>query len=55
MKSENDETDDTNNDILWFETEAAAFIGAPPQGSTATARAAVPVRHCHCSGRASDS
>ena len=35
MNSENDDTDDTNNDILWFETEAAAFIGAPPQGSTA--------------------
>jgi hypothetical protein len=35
MKSENDDTDDTNNDILWFETEAAGFIGAPPQGSTA--------------------
>jgi hypothetical protein len=34
MNSENDETDDTN-DILWFETEAAGFIGAPPQGSTA--------------------
>jgi hypothetical protein len=35
MNSENDDTDDTNNDILWFETEAAGFIGAPPQGSTA--------------------
>jgi hypothetical protein len=35
MKSENDNRDDTNNDILWFETEAAGFIGAPPQGSTA--------------------
>ena len=35
MKSENDNRDDTNDDILWFETEAAAFIGAPPQGSTA--------------------
>jgi hypothetical protein len=35
MNSENDETDDTNNDILWFKTEAAGFIGAPPQGSTA--------------------
>jgi hypothetical protein len=35
MNSENDGTDDTNNDILWFETEAAAFIGAPPQGNTA--------------------
>lgn len=35
MNSENDDTDDTNNDILWFETEAAAFIGAPPPGSTA--------------------
>jgi hypothetical protein len=34
MNSEND-TVDTNNDILWFETEAAGFIGAPPQGSTA--------------------
>jgi hypothetical protein len=35
MKSENDNRDDTNDDILWFETEAAGFIGAPPQGSTA--------------------
>jgi hypothetical protein len=35
MNSENDDTDDTNSDILWFETEAAGFIGAPPQGSTA--------------------
>ena len=35
MNSENDDTDDTNNDILWFETEAAAFIGAPASGSTA--------------------
>jgi len=35
MNSENDNTDDTNDDILWFETEAAGFIGAPPQGSTA--------------------
>jgi hypothetical protein len=35
MNSENDDTNDTNNDILWFETEAAAFIGAPPPGSTA--------------------
>ena len=35
MNSVNDDIDDTNNDILWFETEAAAFIGAPPQGSTA--------------------
>ena len=35
MNSENDDTDDTNNDILWFETEAAGFIGAPPQVSTA--------------------
>jgi len=35
MKRENYDTDDTNNDIFWFETEAAAFIGAPPQGSTA--------------------
>ena len=35
MNSENDDTDDINNDILWFETEAAAFIGAPPAGSTA--------------------
>jgi hypothetical protein len=35
MNSENDDTDDTNNDILWFKTEAAAFIGAPPPGSTA--------------------
>jgi hypothetical protein len=35
MKSESDDTDDPNNDILWFETEAAAFIGAPPPGSTA--------------------
>ena len=35
MNSENDYTDDTNNDILWFETEAAGFIGAPPQGSIA--------------------
>ena len=35
MNSENDDTDDTNNDILWFETEAAAFIGAPPPGNTA--------------------
>lgn len=35
MNSENDETDDTNSDILWFEIEAAGFIGAPPQGSTA--------------------
>jgi hypothetical protein len=34
MNSENDDTDDTNNGILWFETEAAGFIGAPPQGST---------------------
>lgn len=33
--SENDDTDDTNNNILWFETEAAAFIGAPPPGNTA--------------------
>ena len=35
MNSENDDTDDINNDILWFETEAAAFIGAPASGSTA--------------------
>jgi hypothetical protein len=35
MNSENDETNDTNNDIPWFETEAAAFIGAPPPGNTA--------------------
>jgi hypothetical protein len=35
MKHANNDTDDTNNDISWFETEAAAFIGAPPQGSTA--------------------
>jgi len=35
MNSENDNTDDTNDDILWFETEATGFIGAPPQGSTA--------------------
>ena len=35
MNSENDDTDDINNDNLWFETEAAAFIGAPPPGSTA--------------------
>ena len=35
MNSENDDTDDTNNTILWFEIEAAAFIGAPPPGSTA--------------------
>ena len=34
MNSETDDIDD-NNDILWFETEAAAFIGAPPPGSTA--------------------
>jgi hypothetical protein len=34
MNSENDDTNDTN-DILWFETEAAGFIGAPPQVSTA--------------------
>ena len=35
MNSENDDTDDINNDILWFETEAAAFIGALASGSTA--------------------
>ena len=35
MNSENDDTDDINNDNLWFETEAAAFIGAPASGSTA--------------------
>ena len=38
MKRENDDTDDTddaNNDIFWFETEAAAFIGAPPPGNSA--------------------
>ena len=34
MNSETDDIDD-NNDILWSETEAAAFIGAPPPGSTA--------------------
>jgi len=34
MKSENDDTDNTNNTIPWFETEAASFIGAPHQGST---------------------
>jgi hypothetical protein len=31
MNSENDGTDDTNNDILWFETEAAAFIAPRPK------------------------
>jgi hypothetical protein len=35
MNSENDDTDDINNDLLWFETEAAAFLGAPPSGNTA--------------------
>ena len=35
MNDENDDTDDANNDILWFEAEAAAFIGGPPPGSTA--------------------
>ena len=35
MNSESDDTDDTNYDILWFETEAAAFIGGPPPGSPA--------------------
>jgi len=38
MKRENDDTDDiddTNNDIFWFETEAAAFIGPPPPGNAA--------------------
>jgi hypothetical protein len=35
MKRENDDIDNNNNDILWFETEAAAFIGAPPPGSSA--------------------
>jgi hypothetical protein len=34
MNNENDDTDDIN-DNPWFETEAAAFIGAPPSGSTA--------------------
>ena len=43
MNSENDDTNDTNNDILWFETEAAAFIGAPPPGSTA----GLPPASCH--------
>jgi hypothetical protein len=43
MNSENDDTNDTNNDILWFETEAAAFIGAPPPGSTA----GLPARGVH--------
>jgi hypothetical protein len=41
MKSENDNRDDTNIDILWFETEAAGFIGAPPQGGTASLPARV--------------
>ena len=27
MNSENDDTDDTYNGILWFEMEAAGFIG----------------------------
>ena len=35
MNSENDNINDTDNDIHWFETEAAAFIGAPPPGNTA--------------------
>jgi hypothetical protein len=48
MKRENYDTDDTNNDIFWFETEAAAFIGAPPQGSTAglPARVVQRIRRC---------
>jgi hypothetical protein len=35
MNTENDIADDTNDDILWFETEAAAFLGAPAKGDTA--------------------
>jgi hypothetical protein len=35
MNSENDDTDDTNDDIPWFETEAAAFIGAAAAGKAA--------------------
>jgi hypothetical protein len=41
MNGESDDTEDINNDILWFETEAAAFIGAPPPGSTANLPARV--------------
>jgi len=41
MNTDNDDTDDTNDDTLWFETEAAAFAGAPPQGSAATLSARV--------------
>jgi hypothetical protein len=35
MNSENDDTDDTNDNIPWFETEAAAFIGAAAAGKAA--------------------
>jgi hypothetical protein len=35
MNSENDDTDDTNDNIPWFETEAAAFIGGAAAGKAA--------------------
>ena len=37
-------TQTINNDNLWFETEAAAFIGAPASGSTAALPARVVAR-----------
>jgi hypothetical protein len=37
-------TQTINNDNLWFETEAAAFIGAPGSGSTAALPARVVAR-----------
>lgn len=37
MYIEND-TNDDDDDLTWFETEAAAFVGAPPQATGLSAR-----------------
>jgi hypothetical protein len=43
MTSEND-IDDSDDDVAWFETEAAAFIGAPPQRAGLPARVVERIR-----------
>jgi hypothetical protein len=43
MNTENDANDD-NDDIAWFETEAAAFVGAPTQATGLSARVVQRIR-----------